>query len=143
MGGGGVDGAIHRAGGKEILDECMMIGGCETGNAVITTGGDLSVEYVIHTVGPVYRDGKHAEPGLLENAYRNSLELAASRGLKSVALPSISTGAYRYPIEEAANIALKIAIEYLKQDTSIELIRFVLFDHNDLEVYEKVLKGLI
>ena len=143
MGGGGVDGAIHRAGGKKILDECMMIGGCETGNAVITTGGDLSVKYVIHTVGPVYSDGKHSEPELLENAYRNSLGLAASRGLKSVALPSISTGAYRYPIEEAANIALKTAIEHLQQDTSIELVRFVLFDHHDLEVYEKVLKGLV
>ncbi len=143
MGGGGVDGAIHRAGGKKILDECMMIGGCETGNAVITTGGALSAKYVIHTVGPVYRDGEHGEPGLLENAYRNSLGLAASRGLKSVALPSISTGAYRYPIEEAANIALKTAIEYLKQDTSIELVRFVLFDQNDLEVYGKVLEKLV
>jgi O-acetyl-ADP-ribose deacetylase (regulator of RNase III) len=143
MGGGGVDGAIHRAGGKEILDECMMIGDCETGNAVITTGGDLSAKYVIHTVGPVYRDGEHAEPGLLENAYRNSLGLAASRGLKSIAFPSISTGAYLYPIEEAANIALKTAIDHLKQDTGIELVRFVLYSNADLEVYKEVLKKLV
>ena len=143
MGGGGVDGAIHRAGGKRIREECMKIGGCETGQAVITTGGDLKAKHIIHTVGPVYRDGQHGEPGLLENAYRNSLELAASNGLKRVALPSISTGAYRYPLEEAANIALKTAIEHLKQETCIELVRFVLFDHNDLAVYEKVLKELV
>ena len=143
MGGGGVDGAIHRAGGKRILEECMKIGGCETGNAVITTGGDLKAKHVIHTVGPVYRDGKHGEPGLLENAYRNSLELAASNGLKSVALPSISTGAYRYPLEEAAETALKTAIEHLKQDTCIELVRFVLYSHDDLEVYRAVLKKLV
>jgi len=143
MGGGGVDGAIHRAGGKKILEECMAIGGCGTGQAVITTGGDLRAKHVIHTVGPVYRDGKHGEPGLLENAYRNSLELAASHGFKSVALPSISTGAYRYPLEEAANIALKSAIEHLKQDTCIELIRFVLYGHDAFEVYRAVLKKLV
>ena len=143
MGGGGVDSAIHRAGGKKILEECMSIGGCETGDAVITTGGDLKAKHVIHTVGPVYRDGKHGEPGLLENAYRNRLELAASNGLNCIALPSISTGAYRYPLEEAAEIALKTAVECLKQETCIELVRFVLFDHHDLEVYGKVLKGLI
>jgi len=143
MGGGGVDGAIHRAGGKKILEECMIIGGCETGDAVITTGGDLKAKHVIHTVGPIYSDGEHGEPGLLEKAYRNSLELAASHGLKSIAFPSISTGAYRSPIEEAAEIALKTAIAHLKQDTSLELIRFVLFEHNDLKVYEKALKKLI
>jgi O-acetyl-ADP-ribose deacetylase (regulator of RNase III) len=143
MGGGGVDGAIHRRGGKKILEECMAIGGCETGAAVITTGGDLKAKFVIHTVGPVYRDGKHGESGLLENSYRNSLELASSRGFKSIAFPSISTGAYRYPIEEAAEIALSTAIEHLRKDTGIGLVRFVLFDHKDLEVYEKALKRLV
>ena len=143
MGGGGVDGAIHRAGGKKILEECMAIGSCETGDAVITTAGDLRTKFVIHTVGPVYRDGSQGEPGLLENSYRNSLNLASSRGLNSIAFPSISTGAYRYPIDEAAEIALQTGIEHMTQDTSLELIRFVLFDHHDLEVYEKVLKRLI
>lgn len=143
MGGGGVDGAIHRAGGKKILEECAGLGSCETGQAVITTGGNLKARYIIHTVGPVYMDGSHGESGLLENAYRNSLEMAASNGLKSIAFPSISTGAYRYPIEEAAEIALNTAVDYLKNISSIELVRFVLFDHHDLEVYEKVLKKLV
>jgi len=106
-------------------------------------GGNLKARYVIHTVGPVYRDGRHGEPGLLENAYRNSLELAASRGLKSVAFPSISTGAYRYPLGDAAHIALKTAIEHLKQETCIELVRFVLYNNDDLEVYRAVLKKLV
>ena len=139
-GGGGVDGAIHRAGGTKILDECIQIGGCETGEAVITTGGNLNAAYVIHTVGPVYRDGLHGEPGLLENAYRNSLKVASSKGLKSIAFPSISTGAYRYPLEEAAEIALKTAINYLNDNSDIELIRFVLFGQKTLEVYKSVLK---
>ncbi|NOZ68444.1 MAG: O-acetyl-ADP-ribose deacetylase [Deferribacteres bacterium] len=142
-GGGGVDGAIHRAGGPKILEECIKIGGCETGEAVITTGGNLRAKYVIHTVGPVYRDGLHGEPRLLENAYRNCLKLAATKGIKSIAFPSISTGAYGYPLEEAAEIALKTAINCLKEDTGIELIRFVLFGQNALSVYEKKLKELI
>lgn len=138
LGGGGVDGAIHRAGGPKILEECIKIGGCETGEAVITTGGNLKAKYVIHTVGPVYRDGLHNEPKLLENAYRNSLKLASLRGIKSIAFPSISTGAYRYPLSDAAEIALKTAVEYLQENTDIELIRFVLFGQKTLEVYEKV-----
>ena len=113
-GGGGVDGAIHRAGGPKILEECIKIGGCETGEAVITTGGNLKAKHVIHTVGPIYRDGLHNEPKFLENAYKNSLKLASSKGIKSIAFPSISTGAYGYPLEEAAGIALKTAINYLK-----------------------------
>jgi O-acetyl-ADP-ribose deacetylase (regulator of RNase III) len=141
-GGGGVDGAIHRAGGPKILDECIQIGGCETGEAVITSGGNLNVRYVIHTVGPVYRDGLHDESALLENAYRNSLKIASSKNLKSIAFPSISTGAYRYPLEQAAEIALKTAIRYLNENSDIELIRFVLFGQNALEVYEKVLRKL-
>jgi O-acetyl-ADP-ribose deacetylase (regulator of RNase III) len=138
LGGGGVDGAIHRAGGPKILEECIKIGGCETGEAVITTGGNLKAKYVIHTVGPVYRDGLHNEPKLLENAYRNCLKLASSKGIKSIAFPSISTGAYRYPLSDAAEIALKTAVQYLKENTDIELIRFVLFGQKPLEVYEKV-----
>ncbi len=143
LGGGGVDGAIHRAGGPEILEECRKIGGCETGEAVITAGGDLRAKYVIHTVGPVYRDGRHNEPALLENAYLNSLKLASSKGLKSIAFPSISTGAYRYPLEEAARIALETATNYLKENSDIKLIRFVLFGKKALDIYEKTLKGLV
>jgi O-acetyl-ADP-ribose deacetylase (regulator of RNase III) len=142
-GGGGVDGAIHRAGGAKILEECIKIGGCETGEAVITTGGNLPARYVIHTVGPVYRDGRHNEPQLLENAYRNSLNAASSRGLKSIAFPSISTGAYRYPMEQAAEIALNTAITYLQEHTDIELIRFVLFGEQALSIYENKLKQLV
>ena len=142
-GGGGVDGAIHRAGGPKILEECIKIGGCETGEAVITTGGNLKAEYVIHTVGPVYRDGLHNEPKLLENAYKNSLRLASSKGIKSIAFPSISTGAYGYPLKEAAEIALKTSINYLRERDDIELIRFVLFGQNALEVYEKKVRELV
>lgn len=141
-GGGGVDGAIHRAGGPRILEECIQTGGCETGEAVITTGGNLKAKYVIHTVGPVYRNGFHNESRLLENAYRNSLELASSKGIKSIAFPSISTGAYGYPMEDAAEIALKTAIRYLREHTDIALVRFVLFGTKTLEVYEKKLKEL-
>jgi len=142
-GGGGVDGAIHRAGGPKILEECIKIGRCKTGEAVTTTGGNLKARYVIHTVGPIYRDGLHGEPELLEGAYRKSLELASSKGIKSIAFPSISTGAYGYPLEEAAEIALKTAIAYLKEHADIELIRFVLFGQKTYEIYEKVLKRLI
>ncbi len=142
-GGGGVDGAIHRAGGPKILEECIKIGGCETGEAVITTGGNLKAKYVIHTVGPVYRDGLHREPELLRNAYSNCLTLASSKGIKSIAFPSISTGAYGYPLEAAAEIALNVAINYLRDNSDIELIRFVLFGQKALEAYEKKLKELI
>jgi O-acetyl-ADP-ribose deacetylase (regulator of RNase III) len=141
-GGGGVDGAIHRAGGPKILEECIRIGGCETGQAVITTGGNLKAKYVIHTVGPVYRDGKHGEPELLESCYRNSLKLASSKGLKSVAFPSISTGAYGYPMDQAAEIALRTVIDYLKNNTDIELVRFVLFGKEAYKTYEETLKRL-
>ncbi len=137
-----MDGAIHRAGGIKILEECKTIGGCQTGEAVITTGGNLKAKYVIHTVGPIYRDGFHAEPRLLENAYQNSLKLASLKGIRSIAIPSISTGAYGYPLEDPAKIALKSAVNYLKEHTDLEIIRFVLFGQKTLEVYEKVLKGL-
>jgi O-acetyl-ADP-ribose deacetylase (regulator of RNase III) len=142
MGGGGVDGAIHRAGGKAILEECKELGGCETGEAVITTGGNLPAKYVIHTVGPVYRDGTKGEPELLANAYRSSLKLASANNIKSISFPSISTGAYRFPLEQAAGIALQIAITYLKEHDDIELICFVLFGQDALDAFEKKLKQL-
>src|SRR3972149_6674279 len=108
-GGGGVDGAIHRAGGPAIMEECRIIGSCPAGNAVMTTGGKLKAKYVIHAVGPVYKDGRHGEKGVLAGAYRASLKLALDKGVKSIAFPSISTGAYGYPVEEAAAGALGTA----------------------------------
>ena len=143
LGGGGVDGAIHRAGGPQILEECRKIGGCPTGEARITSGGRLSATWVIHTVGPVYRDGRGGEADLLANAYRNSLRLASERGIKTVAFPSISTGAYGYPLTEAARIALTTAMDYLRAHPSLTLVRFVLFGQAALKVYEAVLAELL
>ena len=140
LGGGGVDGAIHRRGGPAILAECRTLGGCATGDAKITTGGALAARFVIHTVGPVYRDGTHGEPALLASAYRRSLEVASAHGVRSVAFPSISTGAYRYPIGDAARIALATVAEYLDLHAEIELVRFVLFSADDLAVYERIEK---
>ncbi len=143
LGGGGVDGAIHRAGGPTILEECRKIGGCPTGEARITTAGRLAARWVIHTVGPVYRDGKHGEANLLANAYRNSLQLATERAIKSVAFPSISTGAYGYPLADAARIALTTVRDYLKMHPEIALVRFVLFGQPAYRVYETVLGELV
>jgi O-acetyl-ADP-ribose deacetylase (regulator of RNase III) len=142
LGGGGVDGAIHRAGGPQILEECRKIGGCPTGEARISTGGRLKAKWVIHAVGPVYRDGKHGEPELLASAYRNSLRLASERGIKTLAFPSIGTGAYGYPMAEAARIALKTAMEFLEGHPEIALVRFVLFGEAALRTYEEALEGL-
>jgi O-acetyl-ADP-ribose deacetylase len=142
-GGGGVDGAIHRAGGPVILEECRKIGHCPTGQAVITTGGNLKARYVIHTVGPVYSNGNRNEAGLLKSAYLESLKLASKKGLKSVSFPAISTGAYGYPLNEAARIALKTAIDYLKEHQEIELVRFVLFGKPMYDVFAEQLKKLI
>lgn len=141
-GGGGVDGAIHRAGGPKIMEECRKIGGCPTGNAVITTGGNLKAKHVIHAVGPIYRDGKHGEANLLASAYKSSLELAAKNGIKSIAFPSISTGAYSYPINEAAEIALKTIMDFIRANKGLSLVRFVLFSDRDLEIYRKTLERL-
>lgn len=146
MGGGGVDGAIHYAGGPVILNECKKIiekiGHLAAGEAVITTGGDLSAKYVIHTVGPFWRDGNHNEQNILANAYKNSLKLAKEKGIKTISFPSISTGAYGYPINQAAKIALETIIDFLKNENSIEEVYFVLFGQDAFEIYSKTLEVL-
>jgi O-acetyl-ADP-ribose deacetylase (regulator of RNase III) len=146
MGGGGVDGAIHRAGGPKILEECMKIrekqGECDTGEAVITTGGNLPVKYVIHTVGPIWEGGNRREPELLANCYKNSLKLAVENGIKTISFPSISTGAYGYPMDQAANVALKAVIDFLKKDDSLEDVIFVLFSDMIYKSYESSLKSI-
>ena len=149
MGGGGVDGAIHRKGGPKILEECKRIRktewpkGLPTGKAVITSGGNLKAKYVIHTVGPIWRGGNSGEPELLADAYRNSLKLAATKGLETIAFPSISTGAYGYPIEKACQIALKTVKEFLEKEDHIAKVVFVLFSAHDFEVYKKTAKEIL
>jgi len=149
MGGGGVDGAIHRKGGSKILEECKKIRktewpeGLPTGKAVITSGGKLKAQYVIHTVGPIWRGGNRDEPRLLSDAYRNSLELAVSKGLKTIAFPSISTGAYGYPVEKASRIALKTVKSFLEERDSLEEVRFVLFSNSDFKTYRDAIKEIL
>jgi O-acetyl-ADP-ribose deacetylase (regulator of RNase III) len=149
MGGGGVDGAIHTKGGPKILEQCREIRknqwpeGLPTGKAVITTGGNLKAHFVIHTVGPIWRNGSKGEPGLLKDAYLNSLDIAVEHGVKSIAFPSISTGAYGYPIEKAARVVLSTLIDYLTSGKPLEELRLVLFKPSDLEVYEKVILEIL
>ncbi len=148
MGGGGVDGAIHRAGGPAILEDCRKIvarqGRLPTGKAVITTGGNLKAKYVIHTVGTVWHGGESGEPELLTSAYRESLKIAEVNKLKSVCFPSISTGAYGYPLHEAAMVALETVIAFIKKEaTSIKEVRFVLFGQSAFGVYEDALKEIL
>jgi O-acetyl-ADP-ribose deacetylase (regulator of RNase III) len=143
MGGGGVDGAIHRAGGPAILEECKQIvsrqGRLPTGKAVITTAGNMKARYVIHTVGPIWHGGDQGEPGLLASAYRESLKLAAENNLSSISFPSISTGAYGYPVDRAARIAIKEVVSFLSTTTSVKEVVFVLFDSRTFEAYADTL----
>ncbi|MFQ5737170.1 MAG: O-acetyl-ADP-ribose deacetylase [Thermodesulfobacteriota bacterium] len=142
-GGGGVDGAIHRAAGPEIMKECAAIGNCPTGAAVMTTAGRLAASKVIHTVGPIYKDGRHHEQELLAGAYRSSLKLASENGLKTIAFPSLSTGAYGYPTEEASKTALSTVIDFIKNNpNAFTLVRFVLFSDSDYETYRKTLEEI-
>ena len=140
LGGGGVDGAIHRAAGRELLEACRKIGGCPTGEARITPGFRLLARHVIHTVGPVWNGGARGEPGLLQRCYENALALAVENNLRSIALPSISTGVYRFPIDRAARIAIGAARSHVESPTPLEVIRFVCFSAGDLAVYEDVLR---
>jgi len=140
LGGGGVDGAIHRVAGPQLLAECRTLGGCETGDAKITKGYNLKARHVIHTVGPIYHSSGKKAPELLASCYRRSLEVASQNKLKSIAFPSISTGAYGYPLEEAAPIAIKTVMDYMKAHPDIQLVRFVLFGRDAYQAYEKALK---
>jgi len=141
-GGGGVDGAIHRAGGPAILAECRKIGTCPAGQAVVTAGGNLKARYVIHTVGPVYGGGSRGEAALLKSAYRQSLERASERGLKSLSFPAVSMGIYGYPPEEGARVALGTVMDYLKEREGIEEVRFVLFDKKTFDVFAEALRAM-
>ena len=148
MGGGGVDGAIHRAGGPAILEECKQIvskqGRLSTGKAVITGGGNLKAEFVIHTVGPIWHGGNKGEPKLLASAYQESLKVAAENNLSSVSFPSISTGAYGYPVTEASRVAIKAVVSFLKEQfTSVKEVVFVLFDSRTYQAYSSALEEVV
>ncbi|MGX5690184.1 O-acetyl-ADP-ribose deacetylase [Arcticibacter tournemirensis] len=146
MGGGGVDGAIHRAGGKRILEECMEIvglqGKCETGDAVITSAGMLPAKYVIHTVGPVWNGGNNSEVEKLGDCYTNSLSLAVKHGIESIAFPNISTGVYRFPKEKAAEIAFNTVKNFLEHDISITNVFFVCYDEENEKLYQALYQKL-
>jgi O-acetyl-ADP-ribose deacetylase (regulator of RNase III) len=139
LGGGGVDGAIHRAAGPELLQECSRLGGCPTGEARITKGYRLNAKHVIHTVGPIWHGGDDGEDALLRNCYLNSLRLAEQNGVRAIAFPSISTGAYRFPIKRAAKIAIITTTKYLEKTKNLEHVIIVCFSKNDLEIYKQEL----
>lgn len=141
LGGGGVDGAIHRAAGPGLLEECHTLGGCASGDAKMTKGYNLKAKFVIHAVGPVWRGGNHDEAELLASCYRRSLELAAAHNLKSIAFPAISTGAYGYPLEQATQIAVDAVRNWLIGSTTLELVVFVCFDRQTFSIYERLLRG--
>ena len=139
LGGGGVDGAIHRGAGPELFAECRTLGGCRPGEAKITRGYRLPARFVIHTVGPVWRGGKHGEPETLANCYRNSLQVALENGIKTIAFPAISCGAYGYPVEKAAQIALETTREFLAMSAEIHKVTFVLWDEDACDAYRQFL----
>ena len=139
-GGGGVDGAIHKAGGPAIMEECRKLGGCPTGEAVITTAGNLPAKYVIHTVGPIWFGGNKNEEKLLANAYHNSLKLAIENGLKSIAFPNISTGVYGFPKDLASSIAIETTRKFIDSKKSIIKVTFVCFDDENYQLYLDILK---
>jgi O-acetyl-ADP-ribose deacetylase len=141
LGGGGVDGAIHRVGGSPILEECRILGGCEPGDARATGAGNLPARYVIHAVGPIWRGGKEGEADLLASCHRRAVELAAERGCKSLAFPAISTGAYGYPVELAAPVAIGATREALATNSAVELVRFVFRDDATLAPYRAALQS--
>lgn len=143
LGGGGVDGAIHRAAGPELLEECRTLGGCPTGEARITRGYKLPAQWVIHTVGPVWHGGGHDEDGLLANCYRSCFAIAEERGIKSLAFPSISTGAYCFPIERASRIALGETRDFLGRSGHVQRVIFVCFGQHDYGVYQAVAAELL
>lgn len=140
LGGGGVDGAIHRAAGRELLAECRTLNGCETGEAKITSAYKLPCKYIIHTVGPIYRGGNSGEPQLLENAYKNSMKVALQNKIRTIAFPSISTGIYSYPLKQAAEIAVKTVNDfYMEHPNEFDCIRFVLFDERTKQAYDNAI----
>lgn len=143
MGGGGVDGAIHKAGGPEILEECIKIrnrqGVCKTGEAVLTQAGRLPARYVIHTVGPVWNGGRNNEEALLASCYRKSLQLAVQNHVKTIAFPNISTGVYGFPKERAAEIAVKMVLEFMENDNTLEMVIFICFDEENYRIYSNIL----
>ena len=149
MGGGGVDGVIHRRGGQRILDECKKIreteyrDGLPTGKAVITTGGSLKADYVIHTVGPVWKGGNHNEEKLLRDAYQNSLKVAIDKSIKTISFPSISTGAYGFPIIKASKIAINAVKDFLEKNVNLEKVVFVLFSEEDFEIYREAMMEIL
>lgn len=142
LGGGGVDGAIHRAAGRELLQECKTLNGCKTGEAKITKGYNLPAKYVIHTVGPIYRGGNNNESELLRSAYKNSLKVAVENNIKTISFPSISTGVYSYPLKEASEIAIKTILNFLKSNDLIENVNMVCFDDNTYKHYKEALDKL-
>lgn len=142
LGGGGVDGAIHRAAGPKLLDECITLNGCETGDAKITGGYNLPARHVIHTVGPIWRGGNNGESEKLASCYRKSMEVAVANGVQTIAFPAISTGVYGYPLEEAAQIAVSQVVECLNEMPSIKNVTFVLFGAKNYDIYKAILSNL-
>ena len=142
LGGGGVDGAIHRAAGPGLLEECRKLGGCRHGEARITKGYNLPAEFVIHTPGPVYKDGKHGEADTLRSSYKNSMKLAKNNNLKSIVFPAISTGVYGFPKKEGAEIAIKTVVDFMLNENYLIEVTFIQFDNENYEIYNKLLDGL-